>query len=684
MKKVKIILRVTKKGVKKALRADFTYKQNSPLDIVKKSYKHTQKTGLKGLAKKLKHEILSIDRHHGINLVFPNGLISGVDNNEIAMWYKKNHKKVTIVIPSYNDLDVLVPCLESIYETTNHEHVKVIIVDDYCHKDHAKKLKKLENDQVSVVLRDKNGGFAKAVNEGIKAADTSHDIVMLNSDIVAHPGWIEALEYGAYQFGVDTGIVGPKLLYPDGRIQSAGSHRNTEVPEYFDHYYRFQDANYGPANIPQYCIAVTGACMYIKREFLNNIGILDDNYQFAFEEVDLCLRGWQANYRTLYFPAATLTHHESVTRGKNKTISQKEKQSIDYFWNKWGDWFDKRNVLNESGQVKIIFVLQTLGISGGIKIVFEHASRLAERGFDVQVWGLDSQSIPWDVSDKLKIRTFKNYERLIHNLTPIEAIKVATWWETAFPVWLSSVNHGIPVYFIQEFETWFYPNDIVAQSSVVSCYRKEFINMTTSKYNLEEINSIGLKATPIPCGYDDTTYKLITGTKREKNTLLALGRTFFQKNFDFTFKSWKLLGEKRPLMWLYGIEPEMEKWDDKIVYHKKPTNDEVNILFNKATMFVQTSRHEGFSLPILEAMAAGCPVICTDAHGNRDFCVDGKNCLMVDHDDTEALKNAIEKLQKTKSLREKLSKQGLATAKEYRWGVVMDKVEKFYNEVAKK
>ena len=45
-------------------------------------------------------------------------------------------------------------------------------------------------------------------------------------------------------------------------------------------------------------------------------------------------------------------------------------------------------------------------------------------------------------------------------------------------------------------------------------------------------------------------------------------------------------------------------------------------------MFVQTSRHEGFCLPVLEAMAAGAPVVCTDADGNRDFCRDGENCLM--------------------------------------------------------
>jgi GT2 family glycosyltransferase len=685
MKKIKLVLRVSKKVAKKAIKTGLrgTYKGKSLPTLTVKTINYGIKFGPKALATKLKQEIVSIDRRLGNNLAFPNGLVTGIEMEHIKHWYGSHARPVTIVIPSYNDYELLVPLVNSLKATTDPKRDKVIIVDDYCQQDNRKLLRTLEDDQISVIYRKKNGGFAKAVNTGLKAANQKHDVVLLNSDIIAHDNWLASLQYGAYEFGVDTGIVGPKLLYPDGRIQSAGSYRNTEAPEYFDHYYRFQDSNYGPANIPQYCQAVTGACMYVKREFLNKVGILDDKFQFAFEDVDWCLRGWQAGYRSLYFPSATLTHVESASRPKHKTISTREQQSITYFWEKWGDWFDKRNVRTNEGKISITFILQTMGMSGGIKIVFEHAERLALRGFDVEVWGLDTHGVPWEVSDNIRIKTFKNYERLIKALEPKESIKVATWWETAFPVWLSSVKNGIPVYFIQEFETWFYPNDVVAQSSVVSCYRKEFKNMTTSKYNLEEIQALGLKAQAIPCGYDDTTYKQIKGIDREKDTLLAVGRRFFQKNFMFTYNSWKSLGEKRPSMWLFGIEPDLQKLDKRITYHTKPSNEEVNELYNQATVFVQTSRHEGFSLPILEAMAAGCPVICTDAHGNRDFCEDGKNCLMVEHDDVEGLSKAMKKLFKDKELQKKLSSEGLKTVKSYRWDRVIDDVEAFYIGVAK-
>ncbi len=681
--KIRILKRVAKKGVHKIASGDLQYKGKGPGHYARGSATFVKKNGVKPLIRRIKQEIVGIDRHHGNNLAFPNGLVSGVETLTIASWYKQEAKMITLVIPSYNDEQLITDCIASIKATTDPKYVKVIIVDDYCQPESRDYLKKLEDEQVSIIYRDQNGGFAKAVNTGLKAADKRYDVVLLNSDTIAHAGWLEALQYGAYEFGTDVGIVGPKLLYPDGRIQSAGSFRNTEVPEFFDHYYRFQDSNYGPANIPHYCIGVTGACMYVKREFLNYVGLLDENFQFAFEDMDWCLRGWNANYRSLYFPAATLTHVESASRPKNTTISAKEKQSVAYFWEKWASWFEDRNVRDASGKVRLIFVLQSFGFSGGIKNVFEQANRLSDRGFSVEIWGLDRSQPAWPVNDDVKIKTFKNYDRLTAALTPVEAIKIATWWETAFPVWLASLIKGRAVYFVQEFESWFYPDDIVAQSAVVSCYRKEFRNLTISSFNLDELRAIGLTASLLPCGYDDELYKPLANIKRRDNVLLAVGRTFFQKNFNMTLNGWKLLGESRPELLLYGGEPEMARLDERVEYVTKPSNEEVNELYNQAAVFVQTSRHEGFCLPLLEAMAAGCPVICTDSHGNRDFCFKDKNCLMVEHDDEVGLSQAIATLMADLALRKKLSAQGIKTAKKFQWPIIMDISEAFYKDIAK-
>lgn len=679
-RKIKIILKSAKKAAIKTthLTHDNFYKGKNFPQTVAAAVKYPLKNGPRATLSKVKREMIRISgdgiaKHH-----FPNGVVSGVDPAVVRAWWID--KKVSIVIPSYNDYDLLRVCVESIHQTCEKDDYEIIIVDDFCELENRKKLESLADSKTRVIFREQNGGFAKAVNTGLREVPEESDAVILNSDIEAHPGWLKALQYGAYEFGEKVGIVGPKLLYPDGSIQSAGSYRNTEDNEWFDHYYRFQDKDYGPANVPQYCIGITGACQYIKRELINKIGILDEGFAFAFEDADYCLRAWEEDYRTLYFPAATLTHHESATRSKNKTISEKERQAVVYFWEKWGNWFDKRNVRDKDGKVRIIFVLQTLGYSGGIKIAVEHANRLAKKGFNTEIWALDDKTV-WP--NEVPIRSFKSYTRLIEALEKEEAIKVATWWETAFPVWISSVRKGIAVNFIQEIESWFYPNDPDAQRTVISCYRKEFKNLTTSSYNLDEIMQLGLKAELIPCGYDETIYKQLPSVKKHDNVLLAVGRTFFQKNFDFTFKSWKKLGDKRPDMWLFGSEPDMKSLDDKITYRFKPSDDEVNVLYNESTVFVQTSRHEGFCLPILEAMAAGTPVICTDSHGNRDFCLDEKTAIMVDHDDTAVLTNAIERIFSDKKLREKLRRNGLKEAEKYTWPVITERLTAYYEGIAK-
>jgi len=619
---------------------------------------------------------------------FPNGLISDVDVARITAWYRNHAKPVVMVIPSYNDYELLKACLESIAQTVDSRLYNVIVVDDYCQEPNRSKLKSLESKNVAFIYRAENGGFGKAVNDGFRAARKkypSRDIVLVNSDIVAHKNWLACLQHGAYEVDKKVGIVGPKLLYPDGRIQSGGSHRNTELPEWFDHYYRFQSSDYGPANVAQYCIGVTGACIYIKAKTMRELGLLDESLPFAFEDMDYSVRAWDKGIRVLYYPAATLTHVESASRGKDRPMTEREKISLRRFWEKWGDWFDKRNVTDKDGKIRIIYVLQTTGISGGIRVVFEHLNRLQAEGYATELWALDKA--PTWMQLNVPVRTFKNYQQMIKALELEEAIKVATWWETALPVWLSSVKNGIPAFVIQEIESSFYPGQPEIQKSVVSCYRKEFNNLTSADYTLGEIRSLGLDAKLIPCGYDDSVYRPLPSVKRDSDTLLALGRSFFQKNFKQIFEAWQLLGKRAPTqqphLLLFGSEPQISKWDKAIEYVNRPTDSEANELYNRATVFAQTSYHEGFCLPVIEAMAAGCPVICTDSHGNRGFSHDGKNCIMVEADDIDGLAKAIKKVVSDPKLQQKLRTAGLKTAESYTWDHIIAQLDGFYRNLAK-
>ena len=161
--------------------------------------------------------------------------------------------------------------------------------------------------------------------------------------------------------------------------------------------------------------------------------------------------------------------------------------------------------------------------------------------------------------------------------------------------------------------------------------------------------------------------------------VLSIGRSLPLKNLPLTIDAWKRL-EPRPELWMFGVEPELGP-EHGARYFERPSDERVNELFNEATVFVQTSIHEGFCLPLLEAMAVGTPVVSTDAHGNRDFCRHEENCLIADPD-PESVSQALGRVLGDARLRERLAAAGLETAADYAWERRIDRLERFFTEVA--
>ena len=580
---------------------------------------------------------------------------------------------MTIVIPSYRDFDEVSNLVASLRKTTRTDMVRIVVADDASGPEHLEALGRVEG--IEVVPGTRNAGFAANVNRGLAAAGSEHDVVLLNSDVIARPGWLECLQWAATRHE-KIGIVGGKLLYPDGRIQFAGTVRNLGAPEWFDHRYRFKRSDWGPANVPQPVLAVSGACMYIKRALIDEIGGFDEGYPMAYEDVDLCLRSWQAGYQVFYWPDAELTHLESVTRGT--TVGDRERASQERFWQRWGDFFDARDVRTESGALRVVYVTEGTGVGGGHRDIFEHLNGLLERGHEAELWSLGTEPDWFDL--RAPVLTFETYEDLVEALAPVKAIKVATWWNTASPVWQASVLNGIPVYFVQDIETSYYPGNDRMQSVVLSWYRHEFNYMTISSWNRDQLRKLGLDATLIPPGIDLENFRPLPDVRRRHDMILALGRSNPLKNLPLTLAAWHSLPEPRPELCLFGIEPELAD-EPGIRYIEAPSDAEVNRLFNEATVFVQTSRHEGFCLPPLESMATGGAVVCTDAHGNRDFCSDGENMLMPEPE-AAAVAGAIARLLGDPALRTRLGDAGIATAADYAWSRRIDALEAFFEELA--
>jgi glycosyltransferase involved in cell wall biosynthesis len=196
--------------------------------------------------------------------------------------------------------------------------------------------------------------------------------------------------------------------------------------------------------------------------------------------------------------------------------------------------------------------------------------------------------------------------------------------------------------------------------------------MTISGWNRDRLGELGLRAELVAPGIDLETFRPL-GRERRDDMLLALGRRHRLKNLDLTLDAWKALGGERPELCLFGVEPDLGPAHGAR-YVSAPSDERVNELFNEATIFLQTSRHEGFALPPLEAMATGAAVICTDAHGNRDFCRDGTNCLMPEPT-VASVRGAIELLLGDPALRARLGQAGIRTAEDYAWERRIDTLE---------
>jgi GT2 family glycosyltransferase len=588
-------------------------------------------------------------------------------------WYRRYGRPVTIVIPSYRDAEHVANLVAAIGRTTDRRKVQIVVSDDASGPDHLAALRRVEG--IRIVESEHNGGFSANVNRGIAAADPAQDIVLLNSDVIPLPGWLAALQHATHRHH-RVGVVAAKLLYPDNRIQYGGTVRNLGAREWFDHRYRFKPSDWGPSDVEGPTLAATGAAMYITRTALREVGMFDEAYPMAYEDVDYGLRTWSAGLQVIYAPAAQLHHLESVTRGT--VVGERERTSQRVFWERWGTFLDERDVRTDDGHLRIAYVTEDTGVGGGHRDIFEHLNRLARRGHEVSLWSLAAAPDWFEL--ECPVHTFEDYDDLAQALAPLDAIKVATWWNTGLPVWKASVLRGIPVFFVQDIETSYYPDHPRARYEVLNAYRHEFHYMTISSWNRDRLRELGLEATLIPPGIDLDTFRPLAETTRRDDMVLALGRTNPLKNFPLTLAAWRRLPEPRPELCLFGIEPELAD-EPGVRYVTAPTDEQVNELFNAATVFIQTSTHEGFALPPLESMATGGAVVCTDAHGNRDFCRDGENCLMPEAD-TGAVADALQRALGDPALREALGEAGILTAADYAWERRIDALQAFFDDVA--
>ncbi len=247
---------------------------------------------------------------------------------------KPRQPDVSIVIPVYNQWIYTAACLRSLLDSAEKYSFEVIVVDDQSSDETELRLTQIEG--LTYLRNEKNLGFVGSCNRGAQAARGEY-LVLLNNDTQVMGGWLDEL-IGTFETEPMAGLVGARLVYPDGSLQESGGivfsdgsgwnygrGADAEDPEY--HFLREVD----------YC---SGACIALRTQFFNQIGGFDERYAPAYyEDTDLAFQVRESGFKVLVQPLSAVIHHEGITSGTDTSSGIKKYQLVNQktFVERWKD-----------------------------------------------------------------------------------------------------------------------------------------------------------------------------------------------------------------------------------------------------------------------------------------------------------------------------------------------------------
>lgn len=249
--------------------------------------------------------------------------------------------EVEIIIPTRDRLDLLRPCLETLFERTDYPHYRVLILDNGSEDPETLTyLSALPKDRVTI-LQDTGPFNYSRLNNRAVALSQSPLVLLLNNDVeILDPHWLSAMVMHLTS-APDIGAVGAKLLWPNRQVQHGGVILGTNFGAVHSHNDRQEaEAGYGAELLlPREASAVTAACLLCRRETYLQVGGLDPvTFPIAFNDVDLCLKFRAAGLRNLWTPFARLLHRESASRGRDHARRDEVRlfKELNALRRKWG------------------------------------------------------------------------------------------------------------------------------------------------------------------------------------------------------------------------------------------------------------------------------------------------------------------------------------------------------------
>jgi GT2 family glycosyltransferase/glycosyltransferase involved in cell wall biosynthesis len=591
---------------------------------------------------------------------------------------------VSLIIPTRDGLDHLRACIDSIWQNTTYDlnRVEMVVIDNNSTK--SETLEYLEElaarPRTAVVKYPAPFNFAAINNVGAAAA-TGDVLVFLNNDTTVHdPAWLSKLVAHAVQPGV--GIVGGKLLFPDGTIQHGGCVAGGSMGTVQHLLIYAQPEDVAAFDHTRELSLVTGACVAVKQDVFLHVGGFDPVLRVTWNDVKACLSCLSAGLRNIYIADPLLIHDESKTRGQDDTREKYLRyfSEADYTRRRFREYFyddpsyNPNLSLEMAGQLaepprvrrpwfrpadrplRILLLSVVYKVGFGVPVVIQqHARKLVQKGYEVVIGGpLAENEMSFPGCERVALGSAK--DAAIYAFTSGVGL-IVSHTPPFFEVPILIGGH-IPVlaYDYGEPPAEFFPDPTRSYLLNVGYQKRAAAALTTTIATIsqavkdETLNKdalvVGLANSHLPAWSEDLrserdrfraaqgwgdSFVVLTVCRFHENERVYKGLdriSTFIREFPYLYPE-----PSKPLVWALagaGTPADVEQVE-ALGFTVFPNVSDAMLadLYKAADAYMGFSKWEGYNLGISQALAMGLPTLGSDIPAHREFGIPTTNSLLV-------------------------------------------------------
>jgi GT2 family glycosyltransferase/glycosyltransferase involved in cell wall biosynthesis len=647
---------------------------------------------------------------------------------------KKEHNLCDIVMPVYNGLTYVKNCIEAILEYTSDTIYHLFVVDNCSDSYTISFLNNYAREypqHLTLYRNHQNISFVQSCNIGIMKGSAPY-IALIHSDVIVTPGWLSRLIRCAesdqriasvnpltnYVSNINIPLVPGANFYGMNKVIAQNSRRSypdivtgvgfcmllrrsaLEEVGLFDEV--FGQGYCGDSDI---CMRLTihgyrtvvaddvyvyhkGRAFFTNHDerYRSNRKVFDsrwaDEYQRQFRTFRAAdpLKPTRDLFKTSQqwdpIPSMRETYRQMRGRFREKDLVGVVQEAVRGIRRlpKAKRYLISPDVVarvTRPGRLRITYVLPTLTVAGGVLSVVQLVNELILLGVEARIVALREYPEIYNWMFLTQPIIFQSEKDLLKNF-PESDIVVATHWTTAS--WVADIvksgRAGVGVYFLQDYESWFFPEtDPASRTKVLETYKFIPHKIVKSDWLKRLIENDGFPAKKIHLGMNLSIFYPRSVSRAHRPIVLAMARPRTPwRGFPHIIEGLKQVKYALPKVDIVLFGDDLSKQKIPFDYRDEgviTNQNKLAELYSAADVYLDGSDFQGFGRPALEAMACGAACVLTEVGGVTEYARDEENCLLVPPKNPKAFAQAILRILQNEDIKTRLIKGGLETVKDY-------------------